>query len=158
MRPELRPLAFGFLALFLTIAAQSGFCQAPSTTTPGGVTPPQATAATPYKESAARRFEIITLVSLPFTAMHSYLVFRGVKMVRQGDVAAAPRGSDWNVIGIGAAAFSLGIATYDWARMRGKDRSEPLLPTPPPTPDSTLEPTSGGQGWSLPFASLRLRF
>ena len=41
----------------------------------------------PYQESALRRFEIVTLISLPFTAIHSFLVVRGVEMVRQNEIA-----------------------------------------------------------------------
>ena len=40
-----------------------------------------------YHESALRRFEIVTLVSLPFTAIHSFLAVRGVEMIRQNRVA-----------------------------------------------------------------------
>ena len=37
-----------------------------------------------YSEGTIRRFEIITLVSLPFTSIHSYLIVRLVEMARQG--------------------------------------------------------------------------
>ena len=40
-----------------------------------------------YSESALRRFEIITLSSLPFTAIHSYAIMRGVKMFRENQFA-----------------------------------------------------------------------
>ena len=48
-----------------------------------GYPPPgsQQTEPEEYSESALRRFEIVTLSSLPFTAIHSYVIMRGVKMV-----------------------------------------------------------------------------
>ena len=51
-----------------------------------------------YSESAIRRFEIITLVSLPFTSIHSYLIVRLVEMARQGEVSPDLSNGDWHAI------------------------------------------------------------
>jgi len=54
-----------------------------------------------YSESALRRFEIITLSSLPFTAIHSYGVMRLVKMLRSNPFVPALSTHDYRLIGIG---------------------------------------------------------
>ena len=114
--------------------------------------------ATPaYRESALRRMEIVTFVSLPFTSIHSYLIVRSVRMIQGGTVAAGLSDNDWTYVGIGAATLSLGIALYDWNRLRGKDRNEPLLPETP-TERSSTERTSRSRGFQRPWISASVRF
>ena len=100
---------------------------------------PEAEEAPPARqtESALRRFEIVTLTALPFTAAHSYLAVKGYRSLRAGTLAAPVDGGDWNIVVAGAVALSAGIGMYDYFRMRGKDRNESLLPEPPPRPQST---------------------
>ena len=88
-----------------------------------------------YSESALRRFEIITLSSLPFTAIHSYIVVRGVKMYRENLFAPELTPQDYRIIGIGAVSLSLFIGVRDWLHTRHVDRSAPRVPEPkePPT-------------------------
>ena len=97
-----------------------------------------------YSESALRRFEIVTLSSLPFTAIHSYLAMRGVKMLRENQFAPELSTQDYRIIGIGAISFSLFIGVWDWLHTRNVDRSAPRVPeprTPPPPEDE--EPVDG---------------
>ena len=87
-----------------------------------------------YSESALRRFEIITLSSLPFTAIHSYAVMRGIKMLRENQFAPELSTQDYRIIGIGAVSFSLFIGVWDWWHTRNVDRSAPRVPEPPTPP------------------------
>ena len=96
--------------------------------------PQQARPTETYHESALRRFEIITLSSLPFTAVQSYLVVRGVKMYRENQVAPELSPRDYRIIGIGAASLSLFIGVWDWWRTRDVDISAPRIPEPEPPP------------------------
>ncbi|MFQ6040975.1 MAG: hypothetical protein ACE5PV_08975 [Candidatus Poribacteria bacterium] len=84
--------------------------------------------AEPYHESALRRFEIISLVSLPFTAIHSYLLVRGIRMAQQGKIAPKISDTDYKIIGASAVTFSAFIGFWDWLHTRGKDTSQPLIP------------------------------
>ena len=81
-----------------------------------------------YYESALRRFEIITLSSLPFTAVHSFFMVRGVEMIRQNKFSPKLSTQNFRAIGICTACFSLFIGIRDWYMMRGKARSELLIP------------------------------
>ena len=81
-----------------------------------------------YYESALRRFEIITLSSLPFTAVHSFFMVRGVEMIRQNKFSPKLSKQNFRAIGICTACFSLFIGIRDWYMMRGKVRSELLIP------------------------------
>ncbi|HHZ89988.1 TPA: hypothetical protein EYN98_29830 [Candidatus Poribacteria bacterium] len=81
-----------------------------------------------YDESALRRFEIITLSSLPFTAVHSFFMVRGIEMIHQNKFSPKLSDQNFRVIGICTACFSLFIGIRDWYITRGKDRSEPLIP------------------------------
>ena len=81
-----------------------------------------------YHESALRRFEIITLSSLPFTAVHSFFMVRGIEMIRQNKFSPKLSDQNFRAIGMCTACFSLFIGIRDWYMMRGKVRSEPLLP------------------------------
>ena len=96
-----------------------------------------------YSESALRRFEIITLSSLPFTAIHSYVVVRGVKMYRENLFAPELTQQDYRIVGIGAVSLSLFIGIWDWLHTRNVDRSAPLVPEPkaPPAEEQTPEET-----------------
>ena len=81
-----------------------------------------------YDESALRRFEIITLSSLPFTAVHSFFMVRGIEMIRQNKFSPKLSDQNFRAIGMCTACFSLFIGIRDWYMMRGKVRSEPLIP------------------------------
>ena len=103
-----------------------------------GIPPPEAQQPEEdYSESALRRFEIITLSSLPFTAIHSYVVMRGVRMVQENKFDPELTTGDYRIIGIGAVSFSLFIGLWDWWHTRHVDRSAPLVPEPrtPPSPE-----------------------
>lgn len=100
--------------------------------------------AEPYSESALRRFEIITLSSLPFTAIHSYGVTRLIKMWRENQFAPELSTRDYRIIGAGAVSLSLFIGFWDWLHTRDVDRSAPRVPeshTPPPSEEE--EPVEG---------------
>lgn len=114
-------------------------------------TPPD-TQSPAYRESALRRMEIVALVSLPFTSIHSYLLVRSVRMIQSGSVATGLSEGDWTYVGVFAAAMSVSIALYDWNRLRGKDRNEPLLPETPPSTETAR------RGLSSPWVTVRLRF
>ena len=81
-----------------------------------------------YHESALRRFEIITLSSLPFTAVHSFFMVRGIEMIRQNKFSPKLSDQNFRAIGMCTACFSLFIGIRDWYMMRGKVRSELLIP------------------------------
>ena len=108
-------------------------------------------------ESALRRFEIVTLTALPFTAIHSFLIVKGVRVASEGNISADVDWSDWNYVGLGTVTLAIGIGLYDYLRMRGKDRNEPLLPSPPP-PTNLMEPVGRAPRWSAPLASLSVAF
>ena len=100
-----------------------------------------------YSESALRRFEIVTLSSLPFTAVHSYIGVRGIKMIQTNKIAPILTPENYRVMGISAVTLSLFIGIWDWLHTRNVDRSEPSIPgrispTPPTEeevpPDGTL--------------------
>ncbi len=96
-----------------------------------------------YSESALRRFEIITLSSLPFTAIHSYVAVRGIKMYRENLFAPELTPQDYRIVGIGAVSLSLFIGVWDWLHTRNVDRSAPRVPEPkePPTEEQDPEGT-----------------
>ena len=91
----------------------------------------------PYHESALRRFEIISLSSLPFTVIHSYLVVRGIRMIQQGNIAPRIADADYKIIGASAVTFSAFIGFWDWLHTRGKDTSQLLIPQEPKKPAKT---------------------
>ena len=96
-----------------------------------------------YSESALRRFEIITLSSLPFTAIHSYVAVRGIKMYRENIFSPEMTPSDYRIIGIGAVSFSLFIGVWDWLHTRHVDRSAPRVPEPKAPPAEEEDPVEG---------------
>ena len=91
-----------------------------------------------YHESALRRFEIVFTVSLPFTALHSYLVVRGVEGIRQRKIAPELESSDWNMIGGLTILFSGFVAFWDWLHVGDEDISEKM-----PVPRDKTVPYSG---------------
>jgi len=91
--------------------------------------PPETTAEA-YSESALRRFEVICLVSLPFTTVHSYLAVRGIKIIEQGTIAAELSDTDYKIIGASAVAFSLFIGFWDWLHTHDESPSQPKMPSP----------------------------
>ena len=96
-----------------------------------------------YSESALRRFEIITLSSLPFTAIHSYAIVRGIKMYTENQFAPELSPADYRIIGIGAASLSLFIGLWDWLHTRHVDRSAPRVPERTAPPPEEEEPVEG---------------
>jgi hypothetical protein len=152
MRLERWLVAIAAAVVLAGVARAQGI--GPSGAPPDGE-PTEEAPAKPYRESALRRFEIITFVSLPFTAIHSYLVVRGVKMVREKNFAAGLEGKDWQAVGVGALTFSVAIGVYDWLRMRGKDRNAPLLPEPASPPSGRSPLSSVGGGVVVPALAVR---
>ena len=70
-----------------------------------------------YHESTLRRFEIVTIIALPFTAIHSYVGVRGIQMLRQNEVAPELSATDFKIIGAirtvtRALHRFLGLAAY----------------------------------------------
>ena len=88
-----------------------------------------------YQESALRRFEIVTLIALPFTSIHSFLAVRGIEMIRQNKVAPELSSTDFKIIGASAVSLALFIGFWDWLHTHDKKPSQQLIPTSPlPTP------------------------
>jgi hypothetical protein len=81
-----------------------------------------------YSESAIRRFEIITLMSLPFTSIHSYLIVRVIETARQGKVSPKFTDGDWRAVQVGAVVMALLVGAWDWLHTRSVDRNEPRIP------------------------------
>ena len=96
-----------------------------------------------YSESALRRFEIVTLSSLPFTAIHSYVAVRGIKMYRENIFAPELTPKDYRMVGIGALSLSLFIGVWDWLHTRNVDRSAPRVPEPKVPPTEEDDPVEG---------------
>ena len=96
-----------------------------------------------YSESALRRFEIVTLSSLPFTAIHSYVAVRGIKMYRENIFAPEMTPRDYRMVGIGAVSLSLFIGVWDWLHTRNVDRSAPRVPEPKAPPVEEEDPVEG---------------
>ena len=154
-----RPLAL--LALLLLAWTTTAHAQAPTPLPAPDLSAPRPTdpveAAAPPGESGLRRFEIVTLTALPFTAIHSFLIVKSVRVVSAGNLSAGVEGNDWNIVGASAAGLAIGIGLYDYWRMRGRDRNEPLLPAPPP-PTNLMEPVTRAPRWSAPLASFTVMF
>lgn len=104
----------------------------------------QETPETDYHESALRRFEIVTLSALPFTAVHSYLGVRGIQMIQQNKIAPVLTPKNYRIMGISAVSLSLFIGVWDWLHTRNVDRSAPSIPgLKPPTPEQDEIPEDG---------------
>ena len=84
-----------------------------------------------YHESALRRFEIVTVIALPFTAIHSYAGVRGIQMIRQNEVAPELSTTDFGIIGASAVSLALFIGFWDWLHTHDKNPSEELIPASP---------------------------
>lgn len=98
-----------------------------------------------YHESALRRFEIITLSSLPFTAIHSYFGVRAVRMIQDNKIAPVLTPKNYRAMGISAVSLSLFIGIWDWLHTRNVDTSEPSIPEwkQPTPPTEEGSPTEG---------------
>ena len=81
-----------------------------------------------YNESRLRRFEIISLTSIPFVAIHSFLAVRGVNMIQQNKFAPKISDNDYRIIGICTITSSILIGLWDLYNNRGKNASELLIP------------------------------
>lgn len=84
-----------------------------------------------YHESTLRRFEIVTVIALPFTAIHSYVGVRGIQMIRQNEFAPELSTTDFRIIGASAVSLALFIGFWDWLHTHDKNPSEELIPTSP---------------------------
>ena len=84
-----------------------------------------------YHESTLRRFEIVTIIALPFTAIHSYAGVRGIQMIRQNEFAPELSPTDFKIIGASALSLALLIGFWDWLHTHDKNPSEELIPTSP---------------------------
>ena len=84
-----------------------------------------------YHESTLRRFEIVTIIALPFTAIHSYVGVRGIQMIRQNEFAPELSPTDFKIIGASALSLALLIGFWDWLHTHDKNPSEELIPTSP---------------------------
>ncbi len=112
-----------------------------------------------YSESALRRFEIVTLSSLPFTAVHSYLGVRGVKMIQTNKIAPILTPQNYRVMGISAVSLSLFIGIWDWLHTRNVDRSAPSVPgRKPPTPPTEEEVPPEGTLAGIPSLGPHVNF
>jgi len=100
----------------------------------------------PYRESALRRFEIITLMSLPFTSIQSYLIVRCFEMARQGKVAPKLSDADWKAVQVGAVVLAVAVGIWDWLHTRAVDRNEPLIPNLKPPRSGEAE---GYRGYAI---------
>jgi hypothetical protein len=125
--PKLLPVLV-LTAMLVSVTASAQY-ESPPEDTPAAR---RGQAAEEYKESALRRFEIVTLISLPFTAIHSFLAVRSVEAVRQNQFAPKLSGNNFKVIGALAVSFSLFIGFWDWMHTHDKNPSEELIPKPPP--------------------------
>ena len=96
-----------------------------------------------YSESALRRFEIVTLSSIPFTAIHSYAIMRVVRMLRENKFAPELSPWDYRIVGVGAVSLSVFIGVWDWLHTRNVDRSAPRIPEPETPPPSEGEEPVG---------------
>ena len=105
-----------------------------------------------YSESALRRFEIVTLSALPFTAIHSYLGVRGVKMLQTNKIAPELTPQNYRVMGITTVSLSLFIGIWDWLHTRHVDRSAPSVPgRKPPSPPTEEEIPPDGSIARIPI-------
>ena len=104
-----------------------------------------------YHESALRRFEIVTLIALPFTAIHSYAGVRGIQMIRQNEFAPELSTTDFRIIGASAVSLALFIGFWDWLHTHDKNPSEELIPASPQRitpPRRSLTQDAGRNDWA----------
>ena len=84
--------------------------------------------AEPYRESALRRSEIVFTISIPFSALHSYLAVRGVEMIRQSKISPSMSDNDWRTVGGLTFLFSGFIAFWDYMHTRGDEIEDRTIP------------------------------
>ncbi len=119
-----------------------------------------------YHESTLRRFEIVTIIALPFTAIHSYVGIRGIQMIRQNEFAPELSTTDFKIIGASALSLALLIGFWDWLHTHDKNPSEELIPTlPQPISPPRRSPIQGvgqndwnpdeSQGVVVPFVRIQ---
>ena len=127
-----RLFSLNLIFLFLMIPHANAQLQSESPESETEQTEPEV-----YSESALRRFEIITLSSIPFTAIHSYVIMRTVRMLQENQFAPELSPRDYRIIGAGAVSLSVFIGLWDWLHTRNVDRSAPRVPEPetPPLPE-----------------------
>ena len=104
-----------------------------------------------YHESALRRFEIVTVIALPFTAIHSYAGVRGIQMIRQNEFAPELSTTDFGIIGASAVSLALFIGFWDWLHTHDKNPSEELIPASPQRitpPRRNLIQDTGQNDWA----------
>lgn len=82
-----------------------------------------------YQESSLRRFEIVFTISIPFTALHSYMAVRGVQMIRQSKIAPSISKGNWNLVGGLTFLYSGFVAFWDYMHIRGKKIETRATPT-----------------------------
>ncbi len=92
-----------------------------------------------YRESALRRFEIVSLSSLPFTAIESFFVVRGIEMIRQNQFSPELSDNHFMAVGIMAVSTSAFIGFLDWLRTHDKDPAQPRIPRRSKIPGLNLE-------------------
>ncbi|HGJ67391.1 TPA: LamG domain-containing protein [bacterium] len=112
-----------------------------------------------YRESSLRRFEIISTISLPFTAIHGYLVVRGIEMARRGKVAPRFSDANWLLAGGLAVTFSGLIGYWDYLHTHNDDILDLPNLSEQPEPYSTFNiPSSKNQMDGISLASLSMKF
>ena len=126
-RPKIRLLIVLMLAAAVANSALAQYQEDPEEETASA----RQQEAEHYHESTLRRFEIVTLIALPFTAIHSYAAVRGIQMIRQNEFAPELSSTDFKIIGAAAASFALFIGFWDWLHTHDKNPSEELMPTSP---------------------------
>lgn len=129
---SLRLFLFNFIFLALVIPHTTAQIQSETPESETEHTEPER-----YSESALRRFEIVTLSSIPFTAIHSYGIMRIVRMLQENQFAPELSPRDYRIVGIGTVSLSVFIGVWDWLHTRNVDRSAPRVPEPetPPLPE-----------------------
>jgi hypothetical protein len=110
-----------------------------------------------YHESALRRAEIIFTISIPFTAIHSYLTVRGVEMIRQGKVSPKMMNNDWSLVGGLTIAFSSFVVFWDWLHTHDKIVSDRNLPGKKTEPLTSKNSEIYSTGDSI-FVSMSINF
>ena len=101
-----------------------------------------------YHESTLRRFEIVFTISIPFSALHSYLAVRGVEMIKQSKVSPEMSRNDWNSVGGLTLLFSGFIAFWDYMHTRGKDIQARRGTTAIPIEPVSLSLPASGVGYA----------
>ena len=101
-----------------------------------------------YHESALRRFEIVFTISIPFSALHSYLAVRSVEMIKQSKVSPEMSSGDWSSVGGLTILFSSFIAFWDYMHTRGEDIKARRGTTAIPIEPVSLSFPASGAGYT----------